>query len=95
MHAAMDCLWMLLDFLTPKPLADILVVFRIRPPWNTSRPCWIRFLNDVVIIAGRFIMCSGITNVYDRKAVGHVFTKPVRIEGTTQIFFLPVSCFSS
>jgi hypothetical protein len=34
-------------------------------------------------------MHSGITNIYDRKSVGHVFTKPILIEGTTQIFFSP------
>ena len=39
-------------------------------------------------------MYSGITKIYYRKTVGHVFTKHVQIEGTTQIFF-PVSCFSS
>jgi hypothetical protein len=33
---------------------------------------------------GRFIMYSGITKIYDRKTVGHVFTKPVQIEGTTK-----------
>jgi hypothetical protein len=43
---------------------------------------------------GRFIMYSEITNFYYRKTVGHVFTKPVQIEGTTQKKF-PVSCFSS
>jgi hypothetical protein len=32
-------------------------------------------------------MDSGITKIYYRKTVGHVFTKPVQIEGTTQIFF--------
>jgi hypothetical protein len=32
-------------------------------------------------------MYSGITKIYDRKTVGHVFTKPVQIEGTTQTFF--------
>jgi len=29
-------------------------------------------------------MYSGITKIYYRKTVGHVFTKPVQIEGTTQ-----------
>ena len=29
-------------------------------------------------------MYSGITKMYYRKTVGHVFTKPVQIEGTTQ-----------
>jgi hypothetical protein len=32
-------------------------------------------------------MYSGITKIYFRKTVGQVFTKPVQIEGTTQIFF--------
>jgi hypothetical protein len=32
-------------------------------------------------------MYSGITKVYYRKTVGNVFTKPVQIKGTTQIFF--------
>jgi len=32
-------------------------------------------------------MYSGITKIYYRKPVGHVFTKPVHIEGTTQKFF--------
>jgi hypothetical protein len=32
-------------------------------------------------------MYSGITKIYYRKTVGHVFTKPVQIEGTTQKFF--------
>jgi len=35
---------------------------------------------------GRFIMYSGITKMYYRKTVGHVFTKPVQIE-RTQFFF--------
>jgi len=36
---------------------------------------------------GLFIMYSGITKIYYRKTAGHVFTKPVQIEGTAQIFF--------
>ena len=32
-------------------------------------------------------MYSGIKNIYYRKTVGHVFTKPVQIEGTTQFPF--------
>ena len=36
---------------------------------------------------GRFIMYSEITKIYYRKTVGHVFTKPVQMEGTTQKFF--------
>ena len=38
------------------------------------------------IYTGRFIMYSGITKIYYRKTVGHVFTKQVQIEGTTQTF---------
>jgi hypothetical protein len=33
---------------------------------------------------GRFIKYSGITKIYYRKTVGHVFTKPEQIEETTQ-----------
>ena len=36
---------------------------------------------------GRFVMYSGITKIYYRKTVGHVFMKPVQIEGTAQKFF--------
>ena len=32
-------------------------------------------------------MYSGITKVYYRKTAGHVFTKPVQIEGTIQKLF--------
>jgi len=32
-------------------------------------------------------MYSGITDIYYRKIVGHIFTKPVQIEGTTQKSF--------
>jgi len=42
---------------------------------------------------GRFITNTGITKIYYRKTVGHVFTKPVQIEGTQTS--PPVSCFSS
>ena len=40
-------------------------------------------------------MYSGITKNYYTKIVGHVYTKPVQIERTTQKLFFPVSCFSS
>ena len=30
-------------------------------------------------------MHSGIAKMYYRKTVGHVFAKPVKIEGTTQL----------
>jgi hypothetical protein len=39
-------------------------------------------------------MYTEITKIYDRKTVGHVFTKPVQTEGTIQFFF-PESCFLS
>jgi len=48
---------------------------------------WKTKMNLNSIYTGRFIMFSGITKIYNRKTVGHVFTKPVRIEGTTQNFF--------
>jgi hypothetical protein len=52
------------------------------------------FYGGGYICTGRFIMYTGITKMYYRKTVGHVFTKPVQIEGTTQ-FFSPLSLFSS
>jgi len=36
---------------------------------------------------GRFIMYSGTTKIYYKKTVGHVFTKPIQLEGKTQFFF--------
>jgi len=45
---------------------------------------------------GRYIMYSGITKIYYRKTVRHVFTKPVQIEGKIQsplqstLFFIVV-----
>ena len=39
-------------------------------------------------------MYSGITKIYDSKTVGHIFTKPVHIEGTTKNIF-PSKFFSS
>jgi hypothetical protein len=38
-------------------------------------------------------MYFGITKIYYRKTVGHIFTKPVQIEGTTQKFFPPSKLF--
>jgi len=43
---------------------------------------------------GLFIIYSGIIKIYYRENVGHVFTKPVQIEGATQNFF-PSKFFSS
>ena len=40
-------------------------------------------------------MYSGITTIYYRETVGHIFMKPVQIEGTTQQFLFLLSCFSS
>jgi hypothetical protein len=36
---------------------------------------------------GRFIIYSGITKIYYRKTVGHVFMKPVQIEQQLKNFF--------
>jgi hypothetical protein len=41
------------------------------------------------LFTGRFIMYSGITKIYYRKTVGHVFTKPVQKEETAQRSFSP------
>jgi hypothetical protein len=38
---------------------------------------------------GRLIMHSGITKFDYMKTVGQIFTKPLQIEGKTQIFFFP------
>ena len=38
------------------------------------------------LYTGRFIMYSGVTKIYYRKTVGHVFTKPLQIEGTQKFF---------
>jgi len=49
-------------------------------------PCIVQsHYNNVYQYTGRFIMYTGITKIYYRKNLGHVFTKPVQIEGTTQI----------
>ena len=46
-------------------------------------------------------MYSGITKIYYRKSVVHVFTKPVQIEGTTQsrppskLFFIVVHIYAA
>jgi hypothetical protein len=50
----------------------------------------------VIINTGRFIIYSGITQIYYRKTVGQVSTKPVKIEGNKKnslrnlIFIRPV-----
>jgi len=40
-------------------------------------------------------MYSGNTKIYYRKTAGHVFTRPIQIEGKTQKCFPQLSCFSS
>jgi hypothetical protein len=40
-------------------------------------------------------MYSGITKICYWKTVGHVFAKPVQIEGATQKKIFPFICFSS
>jgi len=52
-------------------------------------------LKEVRKNTGRFIMYSGITKICYWKTVGHVFTKPVQIEGATQKKMFPLICFSS
>jgi hypothetical protein len=52
-----------------------------------TRCGYILSVNYNITCTGRFIMYSGITKIYGRKTVGHVFTKTVQIEGTTQHFF--------
>jgi hypothetical protein len=44
-------------------------------------------IKGIAIYIGHFIMYSGITKIYYRKTVGHVFMKPVQIEGKTETFF--------
>ena len=45
-----------------------------------------------ILYTGRFMMYTGNTNIYYRNTVGHVFTKPVQIEGKTE-FFPPSTLF--
>jgi hypothetical protein len=54
--------------------------------WAASQACSI-YTHTIAYYTGRFIMYSGVTKIYYRKTVGHVFMKPVQIEGTTQKFF--------
>ena len=67
------------------------MIFKLSLHYILRNECCIR----LHIYTGRFIMYSGITKIYYRKTGGHVFTKPVQIEGTTKKKFFPVSCFSS
>ena len=45
------------------------------------------------LYTGRLILYSEITKIYYSKTVGHVFAKPVQIEGTAKKKKIPVSCF--
>jgi hypothetical protein len=56
---------------------------------------WSETVLETKAVSGSLIliMHSGITEICYRKTLGHVFTKPVQIEGKAQTFF-PVSCFS-
>ena len=56
-------------------------------PLNPSSSFAILHKNSVVYTR-RFIMYSRNIKNYYRKTVGHVFTKSVQIQGTTQNFFL-------
>ena len=47
-----------------------------------------RFACPNLLHKGRFVMYSGITKIYYRKTAGHVFTKPIQIEGTTQKIYV-------
>ena len=47
----------------------------------------------VCIYTGPFILYCGITIIYCRKTAGHIFTKPVQIEGTTQKKIFPSKLF--
>jgi hypothetical protein len=46
-----------------------------------------------LLYTGCFITYSGIKENYYRKTVGHVFTKPVQIEGSTHKNFFPSKLF--
>jgi hypothetical protein len=54
---------------------------------------WIEYCMATYTYTGSFIMYSRITKNYDRETIGHVFTKPVQIEGTTQNVFFPEHYF--
>jgi len=69
-----------------------IVPARESPPGSPTGPLWreipvYRAFLRLSKYTGNFIMYSVITNIYYRKTVGHVFTKPVQIEGTTQHIF--------
>jgi len=71
------------------------ICLNVRVPWMTQlhpkdfmRGGVYDILTTHNINTGFFIMYSGIKKNYYRKTVGHVFKKPVQIEGTTQ------KCFS-
>jgi len=53
---------------------------------NPFRPThfYCNFCAYIYICTGRVIIYSRITKLYYKKTVGHVFTKPVQIEGITK-----------
>jgi len=75
--------------LLPDPLKP---PFNIRLP-STSSSCMWHLHFSTSKHTGRFIMFSGITKICYMKTVGHVFTKPVQIEGTTNPPPLPSKLF--
>jgi hypothetical protein len=55
-----------------------------------TKQCWNSNVLRYLVFdtyTGCFIMYSGITKIYYRKTVRHIFTTPVQIEGTSQNFF--------
>jgi len=50
-------------------------------------------LQKYSVYTGCFIIYSGITKIYYKKTLGHVFTKTVQIEGTSQKKFFHSKLF--
>ena len=63
------------------------IIFNSVSPSTPSSP------NQSLASTRHFIMYPGITKIYYRKTAGHVFTKPVQTEETTQNVF-PSKLFS-
>ena len=61
------------------------VLVKIR--WNQQTFNMETYIHFCMASTGRFVMYYGITKIYYRKTVGHVFMKPVQIEGTNRKFF--------
>jgi len=81
------------------PLPCVIVCHQVSTElynWRRNKKCgdtessFSIFCGPCIVIlwyTGRFKMYSGITKIYYRKTVRHVFKKPVQTEGTTQFFF--------